>query len=145
MIQSRPAGSSSRERETTTPAQILEVLHQRGVRLFLDNGRLRYQTAKGALPPDLKVLLLHHKAELLAWLQAPVLPQGLEGSILQRNPPRDDGGSPPEGLNPPGVRPFWMRLDGSCFACRGRRAWRSVHGTVTCATCHPPASGFLPG
>lgn len=26
-----------------------------------------------------------------------------------------------------------------CFACKERRFWRSVHGVVICATCHPPA------
>ena len=27
-----------------------------------------------------------------------------------------------------------------CYACKGRRFWRSVHGVIVCATCHPPAA-----
>ena len=34
-------------------------------------------------------------------------------------------------------------LPAVCFACRGRRLWRSIHGVVTCARCHPPASPHL--
>lgn len=30
-----------------------------------------------------------------------------------------------------------------CFACRGWLFWRSVHGAVVCAACHPPASREL--
>lgn len=28
-----------------------------------------------------------------------------------------------------------------CPACKGARFWRSVHGPLQCATCHPPAPG----
>lgn len=31
----------------------------------------------------------------------------------------------------------------ACFSCRGRRFWRSVHGAVVCAACHPPADPSL--
>ena len=30
-----------------------------------------------------------------------------------------------------------------CYSCHGTRFWRSIHGAVTCATCHPPASQGL--
>jgi hypothetical protein len=30
-----------------------------------------------------------------------------------------------------------------CPACRGWLWWRSVHGAVVCATCHPPAAPHL--
>ncbi len=33
--------------------------------------------------------------------------------------------------------------DTSCHACRGTRFWRSVHGAVVCAGCHPPPSPRL--
>lgn len=38
---------------------------------------------------------------------------------------------------------FWMRADGTCSRCAGQRAWRSIHGVITCATCHPPANPEL--
>lgn len=31
----------------------------------------------------------------------------------------------------------------ACHACRERRFWRSVHGAVVCAACHPPAAEDL--
>lgn len=30
-----------------------------------------------------------------------------------------------------------------CYACGGRQWWRSVHGALVCATCHPPAAPEL--
>ena len=30
-----------------------------------------------------------------------------------------------------------------CYACGGERFWHSIHGTATCARCHPPASPDL--
>jgi hypothetical protein len=30
-----------------------------------------------------------------------------------------------------------------CFACRGFRFWRSIHGAVVCGICHPPAAPEL--
>jgi len=30
-----------------------------------------------------------------------------------------------------------------CSGCRGTKYWRSVHGTVVCARCHPPAKPDL--
>jgi len=36
---------------------------------------------------------------------------------------------------PRGTRP--------CCRCKSRRFWRSVHGSVVCGTCHPPASPEL--
>lgn len=41
------------------------------------------------------------------------------------------------------ARPFWQRPDGSCFVCGSRRSWRSIHGVVVCAVCHPPTSPDL--
>lgn len=38
---------------------------------------------------------------------------------------------------------FWMKADETCSRCAGHRAWRSIHGVITCATCHPPASPEL--
>ena len=31
----------------------------------------------------------------------------------------------------------------ACYACREQRFWRSIHGRVVCATCHPPAAPYL--
>lgn len=58
-----------------TSAQVLEALRQRGVRLFLADGRLRYKTTRGRLPADLQALIQEHGAELLALLQRPAAPQ----------------------------------------------------------------------
>ena len=30
-----------------------------------------------------------------------------------------------------------------CFACRGTRFWRSIHGSTVCGTCHPPLTPDL--
>ncbi len=40
-----------------------------------------------------------------------------------------------EGIATPGMRPIRP-----CPACRGTSFWRSIHGVVTCAGCHPPAT-----
>jgi P4 family phage/plasmid primase-like protien len=31
----------------------------------------------------------------------------------------------------------------ACFACESTRFWKSVHGSVVCAMCHPPRNGAL--
>ncbi len=30
-----------------------------------------------------------------------------------------------------------------CYACKSSRFWRSIHGSVVCAVCHPPADPSL--
>ena len=30
-----------------------------------------------------------------------------------------------------------------CYACKSSRFWRSIHGRIVCAVCHPPASPEL--
>jgi hypothetical protein len=41
------------------------------------------------------------------------------------------------------LRSWWQDAEGHCKVCRGRKAWRSIHGTVICGLCHPPASPAL--
>lgn len=69
-----------------TSAQLLETLAQRGVRLFLADGKLRYKTTRGRLPVDLQALIREYGAELLALLQTP--------AALQEAPARGAGASP---------------------------------------------------
>ena len=46
------------------------------------------------------------------------------------------GGDQPVTAMPPLAHP-------PCPSCRGARAWRSFHGPIICARCHPPADPNL--
>lgn len=40
-------------------------------------------------------------------------------------------------------RPAWLTREGTCYVCKGRRLWLSVHGVLVCAKCHPPPTEKL--
>lgn len=50
-------------------ADLLEQLNQQGIRLYLEQGELRFKAAKGAMTPDTMALLKANKAELTALLR----------------------------------------------------------------------------
>jgi len=39
----------------------------------------------------------------------------------------------------------WLckRREGACFACKSTHFWLSVHGSLVCGVCHPPADPSL--
>ena len=49
-------------------AVLLAALHERNVKLWAEDERLRYRAPKGALTPTLRAQLQSHKAEILAYL-----------------------------------------------------------------------------
>ena len=49
-------------------AQIYDDAAQRGIRLYLEEGRLLYKAESGALDPATRDLLKLHKTELIAYL-----------------------------------------------------------------------------
>jgi hypothetical protein len=96
---------------------LIAALQARGVTLVADGDMVRYRPKSACTPEDLD-LLRRHKSELLVTLT---------------NAPKAG-----EIANPaPTARPA------KCMACQNRRFWRSVHGVVICAKCHPPAAPSL--
>jgi amino acid adenylation domain-containing protein len=52
-----------------TLVELLSTLHKRDIRLWVEDGRLRYDAPAGSLTPDLLALLKQKKADLIALLQ----------------------------------------------------------------------------
>lgn len=48
--------------------EILSEIHRRGIHLEAQNGQLRYRARKGALTPELRQAIAHHKADLISIL-----------------------------------------------------------------------------
>jgi hypothetical protein len=68
------------------------------------------------------------RAVAALWKQSET-PVGPEAEDQTEDPP-----TPPWGDEP---------AERVCYWCRGSRFWRSVHGGVNCANCHPPATPEL--
>jgi amino acid adenylation domain-containing protein len=49
--------------------QLLRAVHDRGIRLWLDAGQLRYKAPRGALTDTLRAELAQHKSEIIAFLR----------------------------------------------------------------------------
>jgi amino acid adenylation domain-containing protein len=50
------------------PSEILYLVSQRGIRLWVENHSLRYKAPKGALTPELHKLLTEHRDNIIAYL-----------------------------------------------------------------------------
>mgnify|MGYP001210827864 FL=1 len=70
--------------------ELISCLREAGIKLYLDNGELRFQAPKGALTPELRDKLVENKGEVIAFLRK----VSLESSTM-RQPivpvPRDGG------------------------------------------------------
>ncbi|WGS85508.1 non-ribosomal peptide synthetase [Methylomonas sp. UP202] len=65
-------------------ADLLEPLNQRGIRLYLEQGELRFKAPKGAMTPDTLALLKTNKAELTALLRQAEASRGALSEPLSR-------------------------------------------------------------
>ena len=57
-----------------TVRQLLAEANSRGIRLEARDGRLRFEAPRGAMTPDLRDSIHHHRDELLTLLDAPTEP-----------------------------------------------------------------------
>ena len=64
-----PATADPGEVEAPEVLELLEQLRQRGVRLFLDDGKLRFRAPKGALTAELKQALKARRDAVIEWLR----------------------------------------------------------------------------
>ena len=95
---------------------VLEELRALGVQVIPDGGNLVICPAS-KVPSELKAKLREHKAEILAVLSRRFDRMEITGADLPER--------------------------AQCPACKGHLWWHSVHGSVICAQCHPPASPAL--
>lgn len=51
-----------------TPSEILSFVSQRGIKLWVEDGRLRYRAPKAVITPELRKLLTENKSSILAYL-----------------------------------------------------------------------------
>ncbi|WP_010249929.1 non-ribosomal peptide synthetase [Acetivibrio cellulolyticus] len=72
--------------------ELISCLREAGIKLYLDNGELRFQAPKGALTPELREKLVENKCEVIAFLRKvsldsstvrqPILPVPRDGEHL---------------------------------------------------------------
>jgi hypothetical protein len=113
---------------TPTAATLLADLRRRGVELRPEGAGLRYRAPVGVMTEDVKAKVAAVKADVLALLEAEADPLVQTALALF------------EGAAIAAVEPVLPRV---CKTCGSARWWRSVHGPVICAVCHPPAADRL--
>ncbi|HET8707292.1 MAG TPA: hypothetical protein VFM46_13395, partial [Pseudomonadales bacterium] len=76
-----------------TPAQLITILSKSGIRLFVENGELKFKAPKGTLTDGLKQQVRHFKGELIALLSSqsaesisiPRVERTAKGSLISPN------------------------------------------------------------
>jgi hypothetical protein len=109
-----------------SPKEIVNELESAGIRLSARDGKIKLRGPSEQISkPEIAELVREHKPEIIAFLSG--------GSEPQPEPAREN----------PAHEPTPEAPTKRCYSCRSYIFWKSVHGAVICAACHPPANRQL--